>query len=107
MGKIRDPEKVDRILIRDRFICAYCGFDGRSFNSWMQLTIDHILPQSQDGSDDEDNLITSCPSCNSITSQMTFDTTDKTEIISQKRAKVAKHRLEVFERWRKSITTAI
>ena len=37
------------IFERDHFTCAYCGYDGRLFDNWMQLSVDHILPQSLGG----------------------------------------------------------
>jgi hypothetical protein len=31
---------------RYHYTCVYCGFDGRGFDAWMQLTVDHIKPTS-------------------------------------------------------------
>ena len=31
------------IFARHAFTCTYCGFDGRDFLSWMQLSLDHII----------------------------------------------------------------
>src|SRR5258706_15526316 len=58
---------------RDHFTCMYCGFDGRSFDSWMQLTVDHIRPRSCDGTNEPDNLAVACGACNCITSRMRFE----------------------------------
>ena len=44
--------------------CAYCD---RVFEI-DYLEIDHIVPQSKGGSDDEENLVKSCPECNRIKS---------------------------------------
>jgi len=41
--------------------CAYCGKFYFLFNRWV---IEHIEPKSKGGKDDLDNLILSCPSCN-------------------------------------------
>ena len=38
--------------------CAYCG-DRPSF-----LTIDHVIPRSQNGTNDPSNLLPACKSCN-------------------------------------------
>lgn len=46
-----------RILERDQYRCRTCG-------SWHDLTIDHILPESRGGSDDDDNLQALCRPCN-------------------------------------------
>ena len=45
------------IYERDGHKCQYCG-------STRKLTIDHIVPKSKGGSDDWDNLVVACSSCN-------------------------------------------
>ncbi len=47
-----------RIFVRDNYTCLYCGESGGI------LEIDHIFPFSKGGSDDDDNLTTSCRRCN-------------------------------------------
>lgn len=39
--------------------CWYCG------TSLSQICIDHVIPKSRGGSDDESNLVFSCRGCNS------------------------------------------
>lgn len=49
------------VLRRDGFRCRYCGarpIDG------VRLTVDHIKPRSKGGTDDIENLLTACSSCN-------------------------------------------
>ena len=46
------------IYERDAYRCQECG-------DWHDLTIDHIVPRSQGGSDDPNNLRVLCRSCNS------------------------------------------
>ena len=58
------------VFKRDGFTCVYCGFDGNGFSQWRQLTVDHLKPKSQGGTDADDNLVTSCNFCNSATSRM-------------------------------------
>ncbi|WP_408858567.1 HNH endonuclease [Acidiphilium sp. PA] len=48
---------------RDGFQCLYCGWDGRTFEGWRYLTIDHINPSGS--RDDPNNLATCCRHCNS------------------------------------------
>lgn len=55
------------ILKRDNFTCMYCGAtDGK-------LEVDHIFPKSKGGTDNPDNLITACRSCNVGKSNMLLD----------------------------------
>jgi len=49
-------EKRDKVLERDGFTCAYCGDEANS--------VDHIIPRSQGGTDDLDNLVAACMQCN-------------------------------------------
>lgn len=54
---IADATRV-RVYNRDDWKCCHCG-------SRDALSIDHIVPVSRGGSDDEDNLQTLCRPCNS------------------------------------------
>lgn len=47
-----------QVLKRDLFTCQYCGRSG------VELEVDHITPVSKGGTNDMDNLITSCKDCN-------------------------------------------
>lgn len=46
------------VFERDDYTCAYCGDRGG------KLECDHVHPISRGGSNDIDNLITSCRACN-------------------------------------------
>lgn len=48
------------IFKRDGFICQYCGQSPPN----VKLELDHIMPVSRGGSDDDTNLITACFACN-------------------------------------------
>ena len=62
LGRVRLPKRVRyAVLHRDGFRCRYCGArasDGAS------LHIDHIVPVSRGGTDDEENLCCACSDCN-------------------------------------------
>ena len=47
----------DKVLIRDGYICYYCGQEAN--------TVDHIIPISKGGISSEDNMIAACHRCNS------------------------------------------
>lgn len=46
--------------------CAYCGSAGK-------MTRDHVVPLSRGGSDDIDNIVPACPTCNSSKGDRTLD----------------------------------
>jgi hypothetical protein len=48
------------ILNRDNFTCRYCGHEAPD----VVLHVDHIVPVSQGGTNDCENLITACAECN-------------------------------------------
>ena len=48
------------ILKRDLFTCQYCGASAPD----VELHVDHILPVSRGGTNNELNLVTACKSCN-------------------------------------------
>jgi hypothetical protein len=48
------------ILERDRFRCRYCGVEP----DVATLQVDHVMPRSHGGSDDQKNLVTACSDCN-------------------------------------------
>jgi len=92
------------IHVRCNFHCQYCGFDGRSFPNWFQLTVDHILPRQQGGSDELENLVTACSACNSITSQMKFEEgVTREEILEAKIERVHRRQSEFFEFWSENV----
>lgn len=49
-----------QIFKRDNFKCQYCG----KTSDEVILEIDHVIPKSKGGTNDYDNLITSCRECN-------------------------------------------
>lgn len=50
------------VLKRDNFTCQYCGRN--VVDDKIKLHCDHIIPVSKNGTDELDNLITSCMECN-------------------------------------------
>jgi hypothetical protein len=51
--------------------CAYCGLDMSTFEGWLQLSIDHVIPQQMQGAGypaewvlDAINVVAACMACN-------------------------------------------
>ena len=49
-----------KVLRRDNFTCQYCGAKAPA----VVLQVDHVVPVSQGGDGEMDNLVTSCVTCN-------------------------------------------
>lgn len=49
-----------RIFSRDNFTCRYCGRQ----SDVVPLHVDHVIPVCRGGTNDDENLITSCQDCN-------------------------------------------
>ena len=63
-------EKRLAIYLRDGMACAYCG---EGIEHGAKLTLDHITPHSQGGSNSESNLVTACHRCNSLRRDRSVD----------------------------------
>jgi hypothetical protein len=50
--------QFEKVRERDGHACVYCG-------NTKYLTLDHLVPLSRGGSNDEENLVTACRPCNS------------------------------------------
>lgn len=48
------------VLRRDNFACRYCGAKA----PYVELHVDHVIPISRGGTDDEWNLTAACVDCN-------------------------------------------
>ena len=49
-----------QVFARDKYTCVYCGAKG------VELHCDHVIPISKGGSNEMDNLTTSCQKCNLV-----------------------------------------
>ena len=56
------PAKRLAIYLRDGLACVYCD---DCIESGAKLTLDHVVPHSEGGSNKETNLVTCCHRCNS------------------------------------------
>lgn len=90
--------------VRCNFTCQYCAYDGRAFPNWFQLTVDHVIPTGQGGTDDEENKVTAYQAYNSITSRMTFGPgASREEVLVAKRERVKERQSEFFAFWEKNV----
>ena len=56
------PKKVrDEVYTRDQYACFYCG---KTQDEGAVLNLDHFIPRKLGGTNEVDNLFTSCKNCN-------------------------------------------
>ena len=60
MNWIRQEKRL-AIYLRDGLACAYCG---HGVEDGATLSLDHLIPHSQGGSNRAENLVTCCDRCN-------------------------------------------
>jgi 5-methylcytosine-specific restriction endonuclease McrA len=54
----RVPFSRRNVMIRDRYTCVYCGTRSGP------ITMDHLIPRSRGGTNDFDNCVACCRTCN-------------------------------------------
>lgn len=61
---IRRPDRVPftrmNVFLRDDFTCQYCGTRKHT----KDLTFDHVIPRSQGGGTNWENIVSACVACN-------------------------------------------
>lgn len=103
MSKRKNISKKIRFEIfkRDSFTCQYCGEKAPN----VVLEVDHILPVSKGGDNNEINLITSCHSCNNGKRDILLS--DRTTIEKQREklesAQEKRNQLSMMAEWREEL----
>ena len=73
---------------RDKFYCQYCGMDGlKDFDTYYPFEVDHVKPESYGGTDTMDNLVSCCPTCNSLKGRKDFDSFEEAKKYIERRRK--------------------
>ena len=101
-----------RIYERDDYICRYCGVDGKkSFDVWLHLSVDHLLPVGHPDRENDDFKVTACRFCNEADNQyftkygLTFDGLTPDQLVAQRLLYVQKVREEYRRFWEENVST--
>jgi CRISPR/Cas system Type II protein with McrA/HNH and RuvC-like nuclease domain len=98
---VKNPQpksKFLRLFERDLGRCVYCGLNLKAdFDRFMMATEDHLVPVSKGGTNDLDNLLLSCRTCNGLKANFTPPETLDAE--SRKREYIGAVRKHIME-WR-------
>lgn len=102
LGQGISPQLRTEILERNGFTCRRCGAgpgDPDPFNPdrKIRLHIDHIVPLSQGGTDEKDNLRVLCSACNQGRSNIQIPSESARNILARIRRAPRSAQKEVFE----------
>ena len=81
------------VFKRDNFTCQYCGRKTPE----VILELDHAVPSSKGGTDDFENLVTSCFECNRGKGESLLDTILKDRDIHEETVLLAERELQLAE----------
>lgn len=97
------------VLKRDNFTCRYCGLGGtRSFDAWLTLSWDHLLPTGHPERDNTQFIVASCNFCNTADNRffdlaerrgMHFDGLSQDELVAQRKPYVDRTRNSYRDFW--------
>jgi tetratricopeptide (TPR) repeat protein len=88
------------VFQRDNHTCQYCGRKAPD----VELEVDHLVPVAQGGTDEFDNLMTSCKECNSGKSAKLVKEFTKGHTINEWRAIIRQKRVEILRKRRAQLT---
>lgn len=94
----------EEVFARDGFRCVYCRWDGRSFDGWTFLVVDHFEPKSARTKADPDrpeNLVTACVICNQMKAHFRFTS------VEEARAKIGEWRSQMRMFWEQRVKPLI
>ncbi len=102
IGRGISPQRRNEILERNGFTCQLCGAgpsDPDPFNPGrkVRLHVDHLIPISQGGTDDPDNLRTLCSNCNQGKSNIRLASEDAKNILARIRKTPRSVQREIYE----------
>lgn len=98
---------------RDGFKCRYCGLDGiASFDNWLTLCQDHLLPNGHPDRENPDYIVTSCNFCN-VAENRYFEKARKLgiqlegkspdELVAERKPYVQEVRKRYYEIWKSQV----
>ena len=112
-SNIDNLEEKQNIGVSKNKKCRFCGLDGtKSFDSWLSLSWDHLLPKGHPERDNPEFIVTACNFCNTADNRyfdlalkrgLNFDNMTQDELIAQRLPYVMKTRGSYREFWEENV----
>jgi hypothetical protein len=107
IGRTISPQTRNEVLERNGYTCQLCGAgpgdpDPFNPNRKIRLHIDHIIPKSQGGTDDKENLRVLCSACNQARANIQTPSESALNIVARIRKAGRGVQQEVYELLKRS-----
>ncbi|MCX6830088.1 MAG: HNH endonuclease [candidate division Zixibacteria bacterium] len=105
-GSAVQAQKRNEILERNGYSCQLCGAAGGDPDPLypgrrVRLHIDHVIPQSQGGTDNDDNLRVLCSACNQAKSNIQTASESAINLLARVRRAPRSVQIEVYQTLKK------
>ena len=103
--KVRNISKSLRfdVFQRDKHTCQYCGHKSPD----VELEVDHLIPVAEGGTDDFENLVTSCKDCNNGKSDKLIEYLTEGYSREEWREELRKQRIDLLKEKREKLEEVI
>ena len=91
--KLFAVEEKQKMLNKSKGVCSHCG---KKVKIGENFTVEHVVPLSEGGTNDEDNLVALCADCNLEKQSIVFDIDTYYKYLSKPAKKTVK---EYFDKW--------
>ncbi|MHB8360183.1 MAG: HNH endonuclease [Thermoplasmataceae archaeon] len=93
------------VIKRDDYKCRYCGEEFKTFDKWLFLTIDHVIPQAvivEEGLKlGKENMVAACRVCNSFANRNKYKDVESSSTKERIEKTIEAKRIQIAEKKKK------
>lgn len=109
MAKFGDSLRgyAHEVLKRDKFVCRYCGLDGKKWPNWLHLSWDHLTPKGHPQRNNPEFIVAACRFCNEAHNRDKWPVEEKSpdQLVDQKKPSVLAKRDEYKKFWEENVNS--